>query len=36
MLLTYIFWGVCLILVVIALVNRFFKSKKEDFNKRDN
>ena len=30
MLLTYIFWGVCLILVLIALVNRFLKSKKEN------
>ena len=29
-----IFWGICLILLIAALVNRF--SKKDKFNKRDN
>ena len=31
-----IFGGICLILIVAAIINRFSKSKKDNFNKRNN
>tara|TARA_B100000242_G_scaffold274044_1_gene228098 strand:- start:2053 stop:2199 length:147 start_codon:yes stop_codon:yes gene_type:complete len=36
MFLKFIFWIVCIGLVVAAIVNRFSKSKNEKFDKRNN
>ncbi len=36
MLLKFIFWFICIGLIVAAIVNRFSKSKNEKFDKRDN
>lgn len=32
----YIFWGIGLILIVAAIINRFSKSDKEKFDNRKN